>query len=151
MTKKSAGTLLYRFKNNEPEFFLVHPGGPFFAKKDNGYWSIPKGEFQEEVPIDAAKREFQEETGQTVEGPFLELTPQHQTNGKLVYAFALERDFDEQTLVSNTISFKGRVFPEIDRGAWFKKEEALQKLTPGQDKLITELVEKLKALQTDQS
>lgn len=149
--KKSAGILLYRFKHGQPEFFLVHPGGPFFVNKDLGCWSIPKGLFEHEMPLVAAKREFFEETGHQITGDFIELTPIVQKNGKHVYAFAIESDFEETTLKSNTFNLNGTAYPEIDRGAWFTKNEALQKLTPGQDNLILELVDKLKALQISQS
>ena len=97
--RKSAGILLYRISNRELLVFLVHPGGPFWAKKDLGTWSIPKGEFDEtENPLDAAKREFQEETGVEVSGDFLELTPIFQKAGKQVYAWAVEGDLDAPAL-----------------------------------------------------
>ena len=93
--KKSAGILLYRFQNNLTEVLLVHPGGPFWAKKDLGAWSIPKGEFEaRENPLDAAKRELEEETGIKPEGDFIELTPVKQKSGKLIYTWALEKDID---------------------------------------------------------
>jgi len=93
MAKKSAGILLYRIKDDLLEVFLVHPGGPFWVKKDLGSWSIPKGEFAgDEVPLEAAKREFKEETGMDVDGDFLELAPVKQKSGKIVYGFAIEKN-----------------------------------------------------------
>src|SRR2546422_40260 len=127
MSKKSAGILLYRIKNKNPEVFLVHPGGPFWAKKDLGAWSIPKGELSDnEAPLDAAKREFKEETGMDINGKFIELTPVTQKGGKLVYAFALEGEIDPDEIKCNTFemewpprSGKKQEFPEIDRSGWF--------------------------------
>src|SRR5690349_5011868 len=101
--RKSAGILLYRVRNKALEVFLVHPGGPFWKGKETGAWSIPKGEFtEEEEPLAAARREFQEETGNTVEGKFVELTPVVQKAGKMVYAWAVEGDIDPDTIISNT-------------------------------------------------
>ena len=100
--RKSAGILLYRFLAGSLEIFLVHPGGPFWKSKDSGAWSIPKGEFTEEDPLEAAKREFEEETGQQVAGPFTSLTPIRQKAGKMVYAWAAEGNLDASIIVSNT-------------------------------------------------
>jgi predicted NUDIX family NTP pyrophosphohydrolase len=103
MPRKSAGILLYRKKNEVLEVFLVHPGGPFWANKDAGAWSIPKGEFtEEEDPLDAAQREFLEETGSVAAGTFTELAPVTQKGGKIVFAFAIEGDIDAETIHSNT-------------------------------------------------
>ncbi len=145
VTKKSAGVLLYRFNGGEIEFFLVHPGGPLFFNKDDGVWSIPKGEFEDETPIEAAKREFFEETGVKIEGNLIELKPGKQKNGKLVYAFAKEQNFDTTKLKSNTFKIFGKEFPEVDRAEWFKKDIAVKKIVPGQDAIILELVEMIKS------
>lgn len=147
MAKQSAGILLYRKKNGYLEVFLVHPGGPFYLKKDAGAWSIPKGEFLDgEDPLIAAKREFFEETGQTVEGDFTELLPVQQKGGKKVYAWAVEGDIDHETIVSNTFemewppkSGKMKGFPEVDRAGWFSVEEAKVKIIEAQAILIDNL------------
>src|SRR3990172_2322199 len=148
MAKQSAGILLYRFKGKNIEFFLVHPGGPFFVKKDAGVWTIPKGEFtEEEDALETAKREFNEETGyrltDNIMGEFLELSPIVQKNGKTVYAWAVEGDFDPRNLKSNTFelewppkSGKKQEFPEIDRGQWFALEGVKEKINPAQADLI---------------
>lgn len=151
MEKKSAGVLLHRLKNNIFEVFLVHPGGPFWTKKDLGAWSIPKGEFtKDENPLDAAKREFQEEIGIDCAGEFIPLTPIKQRGGKIVYAWALEGDIDLNQIKSNTFemewppkSGKKQEFPEIDKGEWFNVSEAKQKINIGQSVLIDELISKL--------
>lgn len=125
---------------------LVHPGGPFFAKKDLGAWSIPKGELGEgEDPLQAATREFTEETGWSAEGPFLPLSNVRQAGGKEVLAWAFEGDFDPETLRSNTFSLEWpprsgvkREFPEVDRAAWFEAVEARRRVNPGQVPLIDE-------------
>jgi predicted NUDIX family NTP pyrophosphohydrolase len=151
MAKQSAGLLLYRNHNNEIEVFLVHPGGPFWTKKDLGAWSIPKGEFDEEEPLLAAKREFQEETGlHAPQGEYILLKPVQQKSGKIVHAWAVEGEIDAEKVHSNDFemewpprSGKMRPFPEIDRGAWFPAEEARQRINPGQVGLILELLEKL--------
>src|SRR5688572_25720262 len=102
MPTKSAGILLYRFANQDMEVFLVHPGGPFWAKKDDGAWSIPKGEFDpEEDPLDAARREFKEETGFIAEGEFIVLTPVKLKGGKFIYAWALQMSVDAAGITSN--------------------------------------------------
>ena len=146
MAKQSAGILLFRIKS-EPEVFLVHPGGPFFAKKDLGVWSIPKGEFDHtETAIDAAKREFEEETGKVLEGEFIELKPITQKSGKVVHAWALEGDIDVENIVSNTFemvwppnSGKMKEFPENDKGEWFTIDEAKLKINERQIPLLNEL------------
>ncbi|MEO8210318.1 MAG: NUDIX domain-containing protein, partial [bacterium] len=127
MTKKSAGILLYRLTNQILEVLIVHPGGPFWAKKDLGAWSIPKGEFtDDENPLDAAVREFHEEMGEPIQGDFIPMTPIKQKNGKVVYAYSLEHDFDVSKIKSNTFTMEWppksgnqQEFPEIDRGEWF--------------------------------
>jgi predicted NUDIX family NTP pyrophosphohydrolase len=148
MAKKSAGILLYRLMNGSPEVFLVHPGGPFFVKKDEGVWSIPKGEYEEdEEPLTAAKREFFEETGIEVDGDFIALTPVRLKSGKVVIAFALDHDIDASQVNSNSFeiewppkSGKMKSFPEIDKGEWFNLDVAKQKINPAQRLLIYELV-----------
>lgn len=146
MAKKSAGLLVYRIHNGKPQVFLVHPGGPFWAKKDAGAWSIPKGEFADEDPLVAAKREFLEETGITIDGEFKALKQVTQKSGKLVHAWAVEADLDPSQVKSNTFeiewppkSGKMREFPEVDRAAWFGLEEALEKINPAQAGFIREL------------
>jgi predicted NUDIX family NTP pyrophosphohydrolase len=147
MAKQSAGILLYRFLNEQLQVFLVHPGGPFFRNKDEGSWSIPKGEFaDDENPLDAAKREFMEETGQEIGGTFIELIPIRQKGGKAVYAWAVEGDIDHNTIVSNLFeiewpprSGKRQSFPEIDKAAWFDVEAAKIKINPAQAAFIDNL------------
>jgi predicted NUDIX family NTP pyrophosphohydrolase len=156
MQKKSAGIVLYRYHNNLPEIMLVHPGGPFWSTKDLGVWSIPKGEFEEnEIPLDAAKRELQEETGIMVQGKFIELTPVKLKSGKLIYAWALEQDTDTTKITSNNFELEWppksgtkMLFPEIDRAAWFTFGEAKEKITSGQLSLIIELENKLNEPET---
>jgi predicted NUDIX family NTP pyrophosphohydrolase len=138
--KTSAGLLLYRETNGALEVFLVHPGGPFWAKKDEGAWSIPKGEFEpDEDPLAAARREFTEETGFTVDGEFLPLTALKQRSGKTVYAWAVRGDCDAALIKSNTFTFQGREFPEVDRAGWFGLEEAKDRILPGQAGFLDEL------------
>ena len=151
MTKKSAGILLYRFQQKKLQVMLVHPGGPFWKNKDAGAWSIPKGEFTDEEPLNAARREFREETGIEISGNFLELPVVKQKSGKLIFAFALEQDIDISIIKSNTFeiewppkSGKKTAFPEIDRAAWFSPGEAKEKINPGQAALVDELIQKLK-------
>ena len=147
MAKTSAGLLMHRLRDLKLEVFLVHPGGPFWAKKDLGAWSIPKGEFEPgEDPLAAAMREFQEETGCVATGRFTPLTPVKQASGKIVTAWAVEGDCDPATIKSNTFSIEwpphsGRQqeFPEVDRAAWFAIEEAKEKILKGQLPLIDEL------------
>ena len=124
MPKRSAGLLAYR-KKDALEVFLVHPGGPLWTSKDAGAWSIPKGEYgPDEEPLTAARREFIEETGFTIEGEFIDLGEIRQAGGKLVHAWAIEADVDPSQVKSNTFVFQGREFPEIDRAAWFSLEGA---------------------------
>ena len=150
MAKQSAGILLYRIVDSQLQVFLVHPGGPFFKNKDEGSWSIPKGEFADgENPLDAAKREFLEETGQSVNGNFIELKSIQQKGGKTVHAWAVEGDIDHERIVSNIFeiewpprSGKKQTFPEIDRAAWFGIETAKRKINSAQVDLIDELQSK---------
>ena len=151
MPKQSAGLLLYRRKNQTLEVFLVHPGGPFWAKKDQGAWSIPKGEYSApEEPLAAARREFQEETGFAIEGDFVGLGTIRQAGGKLVSAWALEGDCDPAALISNLTQIEwpprsGKIIeiPEVDRGAWFSLQEARDRLLQSQTTFLDRLVEKL--------
>jgi predicted NUDIX family NTP pyrophosphohydrolase len=145
--KTSAGILLYRRRGDGLEVFLVHPGGPFWAKKDLGAWSLPKGELtEEEDPLDAARREFTEETGFPIDGEFRPLQPLRQPGGKTVLAWAVEGDCDPAELRSNTFelewppkSGKRRAFPEVDRGEWFSIDEARKRILAGQAPFLDEL------------
>jgi predicted NUDIX family NTP pyrophosphohydrolase len=149
--RKSAGILAYRKRSGLLEVFLVHPGGPFWKGKETGAWSIPKGEFtEEEEPLKAASREFKEETGQEVNGHFIELLPIQQKAGKMVYAWALETDVDAEKVVSNTFkmeypykSGKWISVPEVDKAAWLPVEEARQLINPAQVALLDDLERKL--------
>jgi predicted NUDIX family NTP pyrophosphohydrolase len=145
--KQSAGLLLYRHSQGVCQVFLVHPGGPFWKAKDLGAWSIPKGEFElGEDPLQAAKREFTEETGLRVTGNFATLAPVRQAGGKVVHAFAIEADCDSAAIKSNTFSLEWpprsgqfRQFPEVDRADWFALEEAAERIGKGQRPLIDQL------------
>jgi predicted NUDIX family NTP pyrophosphohydrolase len=147
MGKRSAGLLMYRRHEDRLEVFLVHPGGPFWAKKDLGAWSISKGEYLEgELPLDAARREFQEETGFAVEGDFLELGTVQQASGKIVSAWAFEGDCDPSKLVSNLCQIEwpprsGRriEIPEVDRGGWFSIAEAKDRILKSQAPFLERL------------
>lgn len=149
MSKRSAGLLVYRLKENATEVFLVHPGGPFWKNKDEGAWSIPKGEYgEDEDPLEAARREFTEETGFGISGNFRKLSPVKQKGGKEILAWAVEADFDSENIISNTFemewpprSGKMQAFPEIDRAGWFSIVEARGKINPGQLGLLEELKE----------
>ena len=143
MAKQSAGLLLYRTRNGFLEVLLVHPGGPFWKNKDKGAWTIPKGEFALEPPLEAAKRELKEETGFSVTGPFFELSPVKQKGGKWVYAWAVEADVDPAKLKSNTFMMGSKVFPEVDRAEWFTIDEAKEKILEAQVKFLTEVAAKL--------
>lgn len=152
MSKRSAGLLPYRYTNGELEVLLVHPGGPFWAKKDVGAWSIAKGEYDEtESAFDAALREFREETGTTApRGRYIELTPIRLRSGKLVSAWAVEMDWNPDALVSNLFELElpkgsGRIkqYPEVDRAAWFAIAEARRRIIEGQRGFIDELAQKL--------
>jgi predicted NUDIX family NTP pyrophosphohydrolase len=149
--KNSAGLLLYRIRETAIEVLLVHPGGPYWKNKDEGAWSIPKGEFlPEEDSLAAARREFFEETGVAIEGELRALKPVRQPGGKIVHAWAVEADLDPATIVSNTFEIEwpprsGRLqsFPEIDRGGWFSLPEARRKILRGQVPLLEELAQML--------
>jgi len=151
MAKQSAGLLLYRVRDNNLEVFLVHPGGPLWAKKDQGAWSIPKGEFEEEEPLLAAKREFYEETGiHAPQGEYIPLKAVQQKGGKIVHAWAVAGEIDAELVISNKFEMEWpprsgttQLFPEIDRAAWCSVDEARQKINPRQVRLIQELLEKL--------
>jgi len=153
MPQRSAGLLMYRRRNSALEVFLVHPGGPFWAKKDWGAWSIPKGEYLDhEEPLAVAQREFKEETGFTSSGPLLELGDLKQAGGKIVSAWAFEGDCDPQKLRSNTFTLEwpprsGRKMevPEVDRGSWYSIEEARSRLLAGQRPFLDRLLEKFGA------
>ncbi len=147
MPKRSAGLMLYRTVRGSMEVFLVHPGGPFWANKDDAAWSIPKGEFDPgEDPLEIAKREFQEETGVVAKGEYQPLKPIRQTGGKIVYAWAVLCDEEVAAVKSNTFSMewpprsgKMREFPEIDRAEWFKINLARQKILKSQLGLLEQL------------
>lgn len=147
----SAGILLFRYRESRLQVMLAHPGGPFWAKKDKGAWSLPKGLFEEdEKPLEAARREFKEETGFDVDGTFIELGELRQPSGKIVHAWALEKDLDVTKVKSNTFTLewpKGsgnvRAFPEIDRAQWFDLEEARLKILKGQAGFLDALVQQM--------
>ena len=149
--KKSAGILLYRLLKNKPEFFLVHPGGPFWTNKDAGAWTIPKGEYDiNEEPLAAAIREFSEETGHIISGNFISLTPIIQKAGKQVDAWALEGDIDTTNIRSNSFKIEWppksgnwKSYPEIDRAEWFDLKTAKEKINPAQVAFLEELIIKL--------
>jgi len=149
MKKYSAGILLFRFKNKKLEVMLVHPGGPFWARKDDGVWSIPKGLFEgNENPLDAARREFKEETGFEADGEFIELGEIQQPSKKIIHAWALEKDLDVTKIMSNKFTLEwpknsGKVqeYPEIDKAGWFDIEQAKKKIIKGQIGFINKLIE----------
>src|SRR5678816_644343 len=148
---KSAGILLFRQTSTGAEYFLVHPGGPFWKNKDIGAWSVPKGEFAEgEEPLKAAQREFEEETGIAVKGKFIELKPVKQKSGKIVYTWACEGDIDHTIIRSNTFPFEwppksGKFIeiPEVDKADWFTIDAAKQKILPSLSSLLDDLVENI--------
>ncbi len=149
MPKRSAGLLMFRRRGPVLEVFLAHPGGPFWAKKDA--WTIPKGEYDDgEDPLDAARREFEEETGFSPQGPFIELGQIRQPSGKIVTAWAFEGDCDPALLRSNTCLIEwpknsGRQIeiPEVDRGAWFSIEQARPRMFKGQAALLDRLLARI--------
>lgn len=160
--KKSAGLILYRKSSSKSglEILLVHPGGPYWQKRDDGSWTIPKGEFDHcEDPLTAAKREFEEETGAPPpDDEFVSLRPVSQASGKTVYAWAVAGDFDPEKLRSNMFPLEwppntGRLqeFPEIDRAAWFTPDVAKRKITKGQVPLLDELLALLNKSQSDRT
>jgi predicted NUDIX family NTP pyrophosphohydrolase len=149
--RTSAGILLYRSSSGYTEFFLVHPGGPFWAGRNEGAWTIPKGEFTEkEAPLAAARREFFEETGFKAPGPFIPLGSVQQKAGKLVHAWACAGDIDPKAIRSNTFrtqwpprSGKWISVPEIDEAGWFAYEEAARLINPAQVALLDALIDHL--------
>ncbi|MGH2564689.1 MAG: NUDIX domain-containing protein [Ginsengibacter sp.] len=151
--KQSAGLLIYRKYKNFMEVLLVHPGGPFWKNKDEGAWSIPKGELNEsEEPLYAAIREFNEETGKTVCGRFMKLKPVVQKSGKTVFAWAIQKNIDTNNIVSNEFelewpphSGKFQNFPEVDKAGWFLMNDAKKKINAAQVPLLMELEEKATA------
>lgn len=151
MSQHSAGILLYRYRGRTLEVLLVHPGGPYWVNKDAAAWSIPKGLFEiNEAPLDAARREFEEETGFTVEGQFLQLGDARQPSNKIIHAWALQGDLDSEQVRSNTFSLEwpprsGRTqtFPEIDRAAWFDLATAREKIQRGQRVFLERLATRL--------
>jgi predicted NUDIX family NTP pyrophosphohydrolase len=152
MAKESAGIMLYRHRDSSLEIFLVHPGGPFWKNKDSGAWSIPKGEFDErEDPLQAARREFHEETGCSVDGNFIALRPVRQAGGKRVHAWAVEGDCEAESIRSNSFTIEWpprsgqrKEFLEVDRAGWFSLKLARDKILKGQLMLLDELQRILK-------
>ena len=151
MPRRSAGVLLFRRTGPHPEVLLVHPGGPFWKNKDDGAWSIPKGEHDlQEDPLTAAKRELEEETGLSPTGVFISLGEIRQSGGKIVSAWAVEGDCDAAGVRSNTFSMpwppgseKLQEFPEIDRAEWFPLDIARRKILKGQVELLERLAQRL--------
>lgn len=147
--KTSAGILLFKKENNNLFYFLVHPGGPFWKNKDSGAWSIPKGEIEpDEDPLERALVEFKEETGQSVGGEFIELSPIRQKGGKTVYAWAVEGDVETAGLFSNSVQIEwpprsGKLIeiPEVDQWEWFNSDEAKIRINTAQVALLSELEE----------
>jgi predicted NUDIX family NTP pyrophosphohydrolase len=144
---QSAAVVLYRRRHGMLEVLLVHPGGPFWAKRDEGAWSFPKGEFGDgENPQDAARREFEEETGLALAGELVAMTAVRQKSGKLVHPFAVEGDADAAAVASNSFELEWprgsgivRRFPEVDRAGWFDIGTAQSKLIEGQRPILREL------------
>jgi predicted NUDIX family NTP pyrophosphohydrolase len=155
MSKKSAGIIVYRTHKGALEVFIAHLGGPYWEKKDYRAWSFPKGEFDDdENPFEAALREFREETGQSIQGNFIELAPNRNPSGKLVYAWAVEGNIDEKNIKSNLFELEWppgsgnmQKFPEIDRGAWFNVAEAKERVHKGLVPIFDELEIKIGKLQ----
>jgi predicted NUDIX family NTP pyrophosphohydrolase len=153
MPKRSAGLLLFRETSGMLEVLLVHPGGPFWAKRDEGAWSIPKGEFEDgEDPLHAARREFEEETGFKARGDVIPLEPLRQPGGKVVHAWAMRKDLNPSGLRSNTFTMEwppksGRrqEFPEVDRAAWFPVGHARMKILKGQAGFLDQLETMIKS------
>lgn len=151
MAKQSAGILMFRRRHDAVGLLLVHPGGPYWTRKDEGAWSIPKGLFEEgEEALAAARREFEEETGTRSMGPFIELGMFKQPGGKKVFAWAVEGEFDLASFRSGSFAMEWpprsrrmQEFPEADRAGWFSPDEALVKVTRGQRPIIAALIERL--------
>ena len=154
MAKQAAGILLYRQGPRGLEVLLAHPGGPLWARKDLGAWTIPKGQFgDDESALDAAKREFDEEMGSPAAGVFAELGSIKQPSGKVVHAFTAESDFDVTTVKSNLFNLEwpprsGRIgrFPEVDRAEWFEIDEARKRILIGQEPFLDRLLTLLKSV-----
>jgi len=150
--KQAAGLLLFRGRVPTLEVLLVHPGGPLWARKDEGAWSIPKGEVEpNEDALAAARREVEEETGARPSGTFIALSPVRQTGGKIVHVWAIESDFDPSSLKSNLFEMEWppksgnrRSFPEVDRAAWFDLETAGRKILPSQAIVLQHLQDRLR-------
>ena len=159
MGKQAAGILLYRHGPRGLEVLLAHPGGPLWARKDLGAWTLPKGQFNgDEQPIAAARREFEEEMGSPPAGEFVEIGSIKQPSGKVIHAFVAESDFDVSTVRSNLFLLEWpprsgqRVqFPEVDRAAWFSIEEARKRILKGQEPFLDRLLTLLKATATESS
>ncbi|MDB5806668.1 MAG: hypothetical protein JWN73_3990 [Betaproteobacteria bacterium] len=155
MKKRSAGLLMVRQNSGALEVLLAHPGGPFWAKKDLGAWSIPKGEYDDgEAPLTAAQREFKEETGFTAAGPFIALGELKQASGKVITAWAFEGDCDPAAMTSNLFEMEwppksGKIqsFPEVDRIAWFAAGEAKRHINPGQRGFVEALASRFSVAQ----
>ena len=149
--KQSAGLLLFRRRAGALEVLLVHPGGPFWARKDDGAWSVPKGEIDEhEDVLAAARREVEEETGARPSGPFIALAPLHQSGGKIVHVWAVECEFDPSSLRSNLFEMEWppksghvRSFPEVDRAEWFDLTMAARKILASQAPVLQRLEKRL--------
>jgi len=150
--KQAAGLLLFRERVGTLEVLLVHPGGPLWARKDEGAWSIPKGEIEpNEDALSAARREVEEETGARPAGNFIALSPFRQTGGKIVHVWAIESDFDPASLTSNQFEMEWppksgnrRSFPEVDRAAWFDLETAGRKILPSQAIVLQHLQDRIR-------
>ena len=157
MPKQAAGILLYRQTAHGLEVLLAHPGGPLWAKKDLGAWTIPKGQFgDDESALDAAKREFAEEMGSPATGRFAEIGSIRQPSGKIVHAFTAESDFDVTTVQSNLFTLEwpprsGRQgqYPEVDRAEWFAIDEARKRILKGQEPFLDRLLALLKVTATE--
>jgi predicted NUDIX family NTP pyrophosphohydrolase len=155
MSVHSAGILLFKTHGKQLEVFLVHPGGPYWEGRDEGAWSIPKGLFEDnEQPLDAARREFREETGFNADGAFIELGQLKQPSRKIIHAWALEQDINASKLKSNTFTLEWprgsgimREYPEVDRGEWFGLSQARKKISKGQAEFIERLVQALHTTQ----
>jgi predicted NUDIX family NTP pyrophosphohydrolase len=151
MPQRSAGILMYRREGGAVEVLLVHPGGPLWKKKDEGAWSVPKGLYEEsEDALEAARREFEEETGAEPAGEFIPLGEFRQSSAKIVSVWAVEGEFDVTTLKSNAFSLEwppksGKIndFPEVDRAAWFSPNEARRKILKGQRSVLDALIARL--------
>ncbi len=153
--KQSAGIVAYRMRSKVPELFLVHPGGPFWARKDDGAWSIPKGEVADgEDRFQAAQREFAEETGLALDGAFRELAPVKQPGGKVIHSWAIEQELDASLVRSNLFvlewpprSGRRQEFPEVDRADWFAWPLALRKVLKGQRPILIQVLRGLDVTQ----